>query len=74
MNFARIAELLDYGREIKLGPVGSVGCAAIASDEATCLAMLVRGRDESFMELLERLDQAIEDAIENDVFVDEING
>jgi len=36
--------------------------------------MLVRRPNESLMELLERLDAAIEDALERDVFVDEING
>jgi hypothetical protein len=36
--------------------------------------MLVKDADESLDELLVRLDAAIEDALERDIFVDEING
>jgi hypothetical protein len=53
--------------------VGPVRCAATAADEDQCLAMLVRRPNESLAKLLQRLDAAIADAYENNVFVDEIN-
>ena len=36
--------------------------------------MLVRRPEESFEDLLTRLDRAIADAVEDQIFVDEING
>jgi hypothetical protein len=73
MNLKNIEELIDNYGEITIGRVGPVRCGATACDEADCLAMLVRRPNESFEDLLVRLDSAIEDAIEHDLFVDEIN-
>lgn len=73
MALENIDFLIVSDGEITLGCVGPIRCAAIATDEHNTLAMLVRGPDESLMALLERLDAAIEDAMERDVFVDEIN-
>lgn len=72
-EFTNISELLANGGNITLGRVGPVACAAIATDESQCLAMLVRRPVESLTELLARLDAAILDAVENQVFADEIN-
>jgi hypothetical protein len=44
-----------------------------ATDEAQCLAMLVRRDSETLDDLLRRLDAAIADAYENDRFADEID-
>ncbi|MFV1980761.1 MAG: type II toxin-antitoxin system RelE/ParE family toxin [Rhodothermia bacterium] len=76
MKFENIANLIDGNGQITLGRIGPVHCAATAtaSDGANCLAMLVQNPNESLMALLARLDQAIEDAVELDIFVDEING
>lgn len=49
-------------------------CTATASDLDQCLAILVRRPGETLLELLQRLDAAIEDAYENETFVDEVNG
>lgn len=73
MKLKNIEELVDNNGEITIGRVGPVSCGAAACDEADCLAMLVRRPNESLEDLLVRLDSAIEDAIEHDVFVDEIN-
>lgn len=73
MKLKNIEELIDNEGEITIGRVGPVRCGATACDEADCLAMLVRRPNESFEDLLARLDSAIEDAMEHDVFVDEIN-
>lgn len=73
MKLKYIEELVDNNGEITIGRVGPVRCGATACDEADCLAMLARRPNESLENLLVRLDSAIEDAIEHDVFVDEIN-
>lgn len=74
MKLENIELLIDGLGEITIGKVGPFRCAATASDEDQCLAMLVRKHNESLSELLFRLDSAIEDAIERQIFTDEING
>jgi hypothetical protein len=51
----------------------AVGCIATAADEDHCLAMLVRRSGETLGEFLIRLDRAIEKAVNEDIFTDEIN-
>lgn len=72
-GFDNMEALVRAGGEITPGQVGPVACAATASDESQCLAMLVRRPYESLEGLLQRLDSAINDAIEHQVFADEIN-
>tara|TARA_B100000929_G_scaffold252198_1_gene212518 strand:+ start:111 stop:335 length:225 start_codon:yes stop_codon:yes gene_type:complete len=74
MKLENIEMLIDGSGEITIGRAGPVRCAATASDEDQCLAMLVRQPEESFGDLLARLDRAIADAVEDQIFVDEING
>ncbi len=69
-----IAALVKSGGEITLGHLDVIGkCVATATDDAQCLAMLVRRKGESLDALLSRLDAAIVDAYENEHFTDEIN-
>ena len=57
-----------------LGHHDAIGkCVATATDDAQCLAMLVRRDSETLYKLLRRLDAAIADAYENDRIIDEIN-
>lgn len=65
--------LISNGGEISLGAVGPVECAAVASDESDCLAMLQRRDGESLYQLLTRLDAAIARAWDEGEFTDEIN-
>lgn len=74
MKLKNIEMLIDGSGEITIGRTGPVRCAATASDEDQCLAMLVRQPEESFEGLLARLDAAIAGAVEEQIFVDEING
>lgn len=67
-----IAALIDYG-EITIGVLRPVGCIATACDEDRTLAMLVRCRGETLAHLLVRLDQAIDKAVNEDIYTDEIN-
>lgn len=70
--FPNLAELIEYG-EITVGVVRPVGCIAIATDGHNSLAMLQRRRGENFIQLLTRLDSAVDKALTEEVFTDEIN-
>lgn len=71
-SLPNIAELIIYG-EITVGVLRPVGCVATACDGHNCLAMLVRRHGETLAQLLTRLDQAIEKALTEDIFTDEVN-
>lgn len=70
---ANIEFLIGGNGDITIGRVGPIRCVATAADEDQCLAMLQRRPGESLVELLQRLDAAIEDAYENSVYIDEVN-
>jgi len=70
--FPHIEALIDDG-EITIGIMYPVGCVAVATDGHNALAMLRRCPGESLMDLLQRLDAAIETAVEQDIHTDEIN-
>ena len=74
MKFTNIEDLINHSGNISIGRVGSTKFAAVACDEHQCLAMLARKPSESLMDLLKRLDSAIDDAYEQQIFLDEING
>jgi len=72
-----IEEFLNNGEgTISLGAVNhsSLRYTAIASDEHNMLVALVRSRGETLHQLLDRLDQALGPALEDQIYVDEING
>jgi hypothetical protein len=50
-----------------------MGYVAVASDEHSMLAALTRNTGETFMELLQRLEAAVDLAVNHDTFTDEIN-
>lgn len=71
-----IEEFLDTEEgSITLGAINhsSLGYTAVASDEHNMLVALVRKRGETLHQLLNRLDRALGPAIEDQVYVDEIN-
>ena len=59
--------------DITVGRVGPIACAATACNEHQTLAMLVRRDGETLEQLLIRLETAIDKAIEDEIFIDEIN-
>lgn len=64
-----------YG-SVSLGSIGHdfpLDCSAVATDEHNMLVALVRRRGETLHELLDRLERALSPAIDNQIFVDEIN-
>jgi len=73
MKLDNIETLIDSDGQITLGQMRPVGCVAVANNEWSTLAMLKRRPGESFTALLERLDQAIERAVEHDEYLDEVN-
>ena len=68
-----IAALIEDGGQITLGALDPIKCVAIANDDHNSLAMLQRRPGESLQHLLERLDAAIDLALTEDKFTDEIN-
>jgi hypothetical protein len=72
-DLPNIDYLIDGNGEITIGAIAHVTCAAIATDEDQCLAMLVRREKETLQQLLARLDKAIEMAHEEEIFIDEVN-
>lgn len=69
---SNIADLISDG-EITVGVLHPVGCVATATDAHNCLAILVRRRGETLAQLLTRLDQAIDKALTENIYTDEIN-
>lgn len=72
-----IEEFLNSGEgAISLGAVNhsSLRYTAIATDGHDMLVALVRNRGETLRELLDRLEHALGPALEDDIYVDEING
>jgi len=70
---ANIEWLLAEHGAINISEISLVGCVAAAADNDTCYAMLARRKGESVLELLQRLDQAIATAAENNTTIDEVN-
>ena len=74
IKLENIRFLINGKGNITIGRIGPIHCAAVAGDEGQQLAALVRNPGESLEDLLERLDAAIEKALEEDEYIDEING
>jgi hypothetical protein len=63
---------MDYGG-ISVGQMYPVGYVTVANAEHDCLAMLRRREHETLGQLLVRLDRAIDEAVNQDIYTDEIN-
>ncbi len=74
-RWPHIAALLDSPEgHITLGHMPPIDGAAIAVDHQALLVSLVRRPNESFPELLQRLDEAIGKAVHEGTVTNEING
>jgi hypothetical protein len=70
---AYVNEIVELGG-ISIGVIPPLTkCVAVAHEGRTTLAMLVRRKGETLVELLTRLDLAIARAQTEDVFTDEVN-
>jgi signal transduction histidine kinase len=77
-NLKNIDMVLESGGDITIGDICPVRYAATACDDAQCLqcwfvATVSHSVRCPLGALLWRLDYAIQDALENDIFADEIN-
>jgi len=72
-SLPNIEFLIDGNGEITVGGIGLGPCVATAVDDDLNFAMLVRRDGETFKQLLVRLDRAIEMAVEDEIFIDELN-
>src|ERR1700722_14438994 len=74
-QWPNITELLDQaGGHISIGRMPPIEGAAVAVNDQTLVASLVRGDGESFADLLQRLDAAIGKALHEGVTINEIKG
>lgn len=71
-SFPNLEALIADG-EITIGQMYPIGGVAVATDGHNSLAMLRQRPGESFMEILQRLDEAVKKAVETDAYTDEIN-
>ena len=65
--------LLEEGGNLSLGQIAPIPYAAVAADGPTMLVALVRQPNESFIELLTRLDHALREVNATDAAIDDIN-
>lgn len=72
-SWPNLQELIDDGGQITFGRISQFIDAAVANDEHTTYAMLQRHDGESLVDLMTRLDQAVQKAIEDEEPIDEIN-
>ena len=69
-----LTDLIDSGGQFTIGAMDRFPCVAVANHEHNTLAMLVRKRGESIDDLLIRLNRAVDQAWNEEIFIDEING
>lgn len=72
-SLENIEQLIDGAGQITIGAIEPVHCGAIAAEGRRPLAMLVRRDGETLLQLLKRLDAAIDLAHEQATCVDEVN-
>jgi hypothetical protein len=73
-SWSNIQELIDNGGNVSIGNIPPIRCAAVAADENNMLAALLRRDGESLIDLLNRLDVALEAVFTREIYTDEING
>ena len=65
--------LLEEGGNLSLGRIAPIPYAAVAADEYSMLVAIVRQPNESFVELLNRLDHALGEVNATGTTIDDIN-
>ena len=71
-SFPNLEALIADG-EITIGQMYPIGGVAVATDGHNSLTMLRQRPDESLLEIMLRLDEAVKKAVESDLYTDEIN-
>jgi hypothetical protein len=73
-SWSHITTLIARGGHVTFGRIAPIEGAAVAADEHTMLAALVRRDGESVPQLLARLNEAIGQAVTRGVVTNEVNG
>lgn len=73
-SWSHITALIARGGHVTFGRIAPIDGAAVAADEHTMLAALVRREGESIPQLLVRLNEAIGRAVTQGVVTNEVNG
>jgi hypothetical protein len=73
-RWPNITALVANAGHVTIGRVAHIECTAIAADEHTVFATVVRREGESVDELLQRLDQAIGRALYDGICTNEVEG
>jgi len=73
LEIENIRWLVENDGEISIGRFGPSKCAAIASIDGNMIAALEKKKNEPLEDLLTRFDTAINQALEDQVYIDEIN-
>lgn len=68
------AFVLEQDGDLSVGPIGPISCAAVATDQHVMYVALQRRRGETLMQLLARLETSLGPALDEDQYIDEING
>jgi hypothetical protein len=71
--YSHIEQLIQDGGEITIGALEPIPCVASAATDDECPALLKRRRGETFLQLIDRLDEAIGSYFETGDSIDEIN-
>jgi hypothetical protein len=69
----RLQAFIDNGGQPSIVQIHPFTCAAVAADEDSMYAARVRRGSESLVELLKRMDVALDKALTNEIFTGEIN-
>lgn len=72
--WSHITALIARGGHVTFGRIAPIDGAAVAADEHTMLAALVRRSGESIPQLLARLNDAVGQAVTGGVVTNEVNG
>ena len=72
--WSHITALIARGGHVTFGRIAPIDGAAVAADEHSMLAALVRRTDESIPHLLTRLNEAVGQAVTHGVITNEVNG
>ncbi len=71
-SFPNLDALILDG-QITIGKISPIGNVAIATNGQRTIAMLRQRPGDALLDVLQRLDEAVEKAIETNVYTDEIN-
>ncbi len=73
-SWSHLTALIARGGHVTFGRIAPIDGAAVAADEHSLLAALIRRSDESIPQLLARLNEAVGQAVTAGVLTNEVHG